>query len=88
MKLREMLYVPGLRDHHGLSIRLFSSILAQRRMPELKVSLARGENYMVLRTGDHIPLREGDGLLYLNCTAAHDQHPIFAGFFHKAPITK
>jgi hypothetical protein len=28
MKLREVLYVPGLRDHHGLPIGLFSNISA------------------------------------------------------------
>ena len=88
MRLQEVLYVPGLKDHHGPPFRLFSGISAQRRMPKLKVSLARGDNFMVLPDGGHIPLREGNGLLYMDCTPVHDQHKIFAGFPASSPITK
>ena len=88
MPLRDVLYVPGLRDHHGLPIRLFSSVSTQRRMPELKVSLARGDNFMVLRSGQHIPLREGDGLLYLDCAPVHDRRSAFADFSTSTHIAK
>ena len=43
---------------------------------------------MALPDGGHIPLREGNGLLYLDCTPVHDSHKIFAGFPASSPITK
>jgi hypothetical protein len=86
--LREVLYVPGLRDHSGQPIRLFSPSMAQFHQPELVVSLTQGSNFMGLPDGAHIFLREGNGLLYLDCTTTHDQRSDFAGFTHKSPIAK
>ena len=79
--------VSVVRDLSGLPIRLFSRSMAQIRQPELKVSLTHGCNYMALPDGGHIPLREGDGLLYMDCTAVHEQHSIFAGFPASTQIT-
>jgi hypothetical protein len=86
--LKEVLYVPGLRDLGGMPVRLFSRSMAQHLQPKLKVSLTHGSNHMVLPDGGHIPLREGDGLLYLDCAPVHDRRSAFADFSTSTHIAK